>query len=161
MNQTMKKAAKKIAMTLGAGALGLSLCFNAAAQESADFLRDNAATIALQSVRPFDQLCKYDNGRVFRVFARFAPSYFDYHARLTPDGPITRGEHIRDILIETKERVAIHIAESEASGQNDVVFNAQLGELRKAMQAFDDVEARVIDPTDLPQCTGPLPQPHW
>lgn len=111
-----------------------------------------------QALRKFDTLCSGQDAQgKSSVHARFLPNIFDYHTKPSPAAPITRGEHVRSLLILTNENVSGIIDRVRKAGLKQPFILMQLTEMEKAQDAFARFEG---DPAALPSCAAPFPGPQ-
>lgn len=113
-----------------------------------------------EGVRRFDNLCVKDTDAV--IYARFLPNKYDYNTKLTPNSPVTKGEHIREMLITTRETVVGFIDEVERKGIKEEFVLLQKKEMvlaRQAFEAIDQVSSSTKDTSNLSLCSLPFPKP--
>ncbi|MCB9990051.1 MAG: hypothetical protein H6867_01565 [Rhodospirillales bacterium] len=149
------KAIKTYAAGLGTALalISASAAFNAqAGGDMRHYLDRHYGQRLEQTVRSFETLCAKDG----QIHARFKPNIFDYYTKEHPNGPITKAEHVRDLLIMEQSAVEGFIAAAEGKGAPGSFLVLQLDEMKKAKMSFDDMP--FID-TMYPSCDDPFPQP--
>lgn len=114
-----------------------------------------------KAIRKYDGLCTLDptstDNNTLR--ARFLPSVIDYNTKLSPNSPITKGEHVRQQLIRTEQDVEGFINKVEASGIKNKFVVLQKEEMEKAQAEFIKLNNQQASQSKMTLCSAPFPKP--
>ena len=114
------------------------------------------------ALRKFDGLCTIDPSSDDKstLKARFLPSVIDYNTKLTPNSPVTEGEHVREQLIRSHEDVSGFIDKVDASGIKNRFVLLQKAEMLKAQKEFNKLSKQdVVSQENMKLCSAPFPKP--
>ena len=136
----MRRLARKTSIALGTGLASLGLIFSVQAQGSGTLeenLKQGSGKTFEEVVRKFDKLCLDNNGS---VYARFKPNEFDYNTKITPSSPITKAEHVRDLLILSLSEINGFIDSVDSSGTDNRLLLLQKDEMNQARDSLINYE---------------------
>ena len=140
-----------------AGLLTAALSFNIAAEGSMEqHLQRHYNRTPERMVRTFEMLCVRDAGENREIYARFRPNEFDYYTKSQPNAPITRAEHVRGLLIQSRDDIAAFIGTVKVHNVTNSFVLAQTREMETALQAFNESPVPL---SALPSCDLPFPKP--
>jgi hypothetical protein len=118
-----------------------------------------------EDIRKYDGLCtkSKQKGTGENVYARFLPNKYDYYTKPQPSAPVTKGEHIRHLLIRSQPEVSGFIKAVEKSGTKDEHLVRQKEEMSRALEDFrlfkSGKDKSGGNERALPACERPFPAP--